>query len=180
MDLNKLEKLKEELLELHHLSSAVAVLHWDMEVYMPQKGADLRAKTIAELSGLIHNKFISPQFGKLIKEAKREMEKGTLSEGDSRIVNEVWREYSREKKLPLDFVKELSELESKSQTVWAQAREKSDFKSYKNSLLGNYQIFLIPQVKSIYNKYFSRKLSFSHFSIFFFPNLIIRTIQIFI
>ena len=130
MDLNKLEKLKEELLELHHLSSAVAVLHWDMEVYMPQKGADLRAKTIAELSGLIHNKFISPQFGKLIKEAKREMEKGTLSEGDSRIVNEVWREYSREKKLPLDFVKELSELESKSQTVWAQAREKSDFKMF--------------------------------------------------
>jgi len=125
-----LEKLKEELSELYHLSSAVSVLHWDQEVYMPQKGSDLRAKTIAEMSGLIHNKFVSPQFGKLLRIAKKDSDDGKLSDSDSCIVKEVWREYSREKKLPLEFVKELAELESKAQGAWTEARKKSDFKMF--------------------------------------------------
>jgi carboxypeptidase Taq len=130
MNQNNLEKLKEELMELYHLSSAVSVLHWDQEVYMPEKGSDLRAKTIAEMSGLIHNKFTSPKFGKLIKEAKSEMEKGKLNESNICIVKEVWRQYSREKKLPVEFVKELAELESKSQAIWAEARKKASFKIF--------------------------------------------------
>ncbi|OGI30960.1 MAG: hypothetical protein A2271_04785 [Candidatus Moranbacteria bacterium RIFOXYA12_FULL_35_19] len=127
---NNLEKLKEELLELYYLSSAVSVLHWDQEVYMPKKGSNLRAKTIAEMSGLIHNKFTSSQFGKLIKEAKIEMEKGKLDENNTCIVKEIWRQYSREKKLPVEFVKKMAELESKAQYIWTEARKKSNFKMF--------------------------------------------------
>jgi carboxypeptidase Taq len=130
MNQNNLEKLKEELLELYHLSSAVSVLHWDETVYMPKKGGELRAKTIAEMSGLIHNKFVSPGFGKLIKSAKKDLDEGKLNDNDACIVREVWREYSREKKLPVEFVKELAELESRSEAVWAEARKKTDFKMF--------------------------------------------------
>lgn len=130
MDQNTIEKLKEELLELYHLNSAVAVLHWDQEVYMPKKGSVRRAKTIAEMSGLIHNKFTAPFFGRLIRAAKKEADQGKINSEDACIVREVWREYSRAKKLPVEFVKELAELESKSQTVWAEARKKNDFKMF--------------------------------------------------
>ena len=130
MNQNAIEKLKEELLEIYHLSSAVAVLHWDQEVYMPKKGSDQRAKTIAEMSGLIHNKFTSLTFGKLIRAAKAEADRGKLNDNDSCIVREIWREFSRAKKLPVEFVKELAELESRSQNIWAEARQKSDFKIF--------------------------------------------------
>lgn len=130
MKKNTLEKLKEELLELYHLSAALAVLHWDESVYMPKQGGNLRAKTIASLAGILHNKFVSPGFGKLIREAKDKLEKRKLNEADSCIVREVWREYSREKKLPLAFVKELAEITSKALSVWTEARKKSKFKIF--------------------------------------------------
>ena len=130
MNQNTISKFKEDLLEIYHLSSAVAVLRWDQEVYMPKKGVDIRAKTIAEMSGLIHNKFISASFGKLLRAVKKEADAGKLDDKDGCVVREVWRDYSRAKKLPVEFVKELAELESKSQTTWAEARNKNDFKMF--------------------------------------------------
>lgn len=131
MDQNNLEKLKEELNEIYHLSSAISVLHWDQDVYMPKRGGEMRAKTIANLSGLVHARFTSKLFGSLIKKAVSDMKKGELPEKDARIVREIWREYSREKKLPAKFVKELAETESRSQEIWREARAKSDFKMFR-------------------------------------------------
>jgi len=42
----------------------------------------------------------------------------------------VRREFEREKKLPVEFVKELSHICSRAQNVWAEARKKSDFKIF--------------------------------------------------
>ena len=53
------EKFKEELEEMTHLKMAIAVLDWDQQVFMPKKGAELRAKTIANLIGILHEKFVA-------------------------------------------------------------------------------------------------------------------------
>ncbi len=121
------EDLKNRLSELSHLGSAVALLHWDQEVYMPKKGAAFRAKTISNLVGIFHEKFISAEFEKLLKKiAKLEKDK-KLNENERVIFSETWRQFSREKKLPAEFVKELAETCSNAQSVWAEARKKSDF-----------------------------------------------------
>lgn len=130
MDQNDIEKLKEKLAELYHLNSAIAILNWDQEVNMPIKGNELRAKTIANLAGILHDKFTSADFSKLIKLAKKEMDAGKLSDENVCIVREIWREFSREKKLPLEFVKELSETTSRSQMIWAKARKENNFKLF--------------------------------------------------
>jgi carboxypeptidase Taq len=119
--------LREKLHELYHLGSAIAVLHWDMEVFMPPKGAESRAKTIANLSGILHEKFISKDFTTLLKKAKAQFDAGKLNDEDSAIVRELWREHERQKKLPVAFVKEMSQICSEGHNVWIKAREKSDF-----------------------------------------------------
>ncbi|MCX6762923.1 MAG: carboxypeptidase M32 [Candidatus Moranbacteria bacterium] len=43
------------------------------------------------------------------------------------IVRELWREYERQKKLPVAFVKEMAKICSEGHNVWIKAREKSDF-----------------------------------------------------
>lgn len=129
---NKLFKeFKEKLLELWHINSALAVLSWDQEVYMPEKGADLRAKTIANLSGFLHEKFVSDDFAKLLKKIKKFYDSGELNEKESAIFREVWNDFSRESKLPVDFIKEKAEICSKAQSVWAEARKKSEFKLFQ-------------------------------------------------
>ncbi len=120
--------LKERLREVANLGSAIALLHWDQEVNMPAKGADARASAISYLCAIVHNKFIEVNDDGLLTKLKRNLDQGKLKGNDAVIVAETWRSYEREKKLPEAFVKELAEVSSKSQTVWAEARAKNDFK----------------------------------------------------
>lgn len=128
------KEFREKLLELWHINSALAVLSWDQEVNMPTKGADLRAKTIASLAGLLHQKFVSKDFAKIIKEVKKFYDRSELNRKEAAIFREVWREYSREVKLPSEFVEELAEVCSRSQSVWAKARKESNFEIFQSYL----------------------------------------------
>ena len=125
-----ISELREKLQELYHIGSAIAVLHWDMEVFMPPKGAESRAKTISNLSGILHEKFISKEFAALLKKGKAKLDAGKLDDEESAIVRELWREYERQKKMPLAFVKEMSQVCSEGHNIWIKAREKSDFKIF--------------------------------------------------
>ena len=125
-----ISKLREKLQELYHINSALAVLHWDQEVFMPSKGAALRAATISNLAGILHEKFISKDFAALLKKAKAKLDDGNLDDEESAIVRELWREYERQKKLPVAFVKEMAQICSEGHNVWIKAREKADFKIF--------------------------------------------------
>jgi carboxypeptidase Taq len=128
------EQFTEKLEEIFHLRSAIAVLSWDQEVFMPQKGIESRAKTISNLSGFLHQKFTSSDFEKTILKVKKFYDKKILADEEACIFKEVWRDFEREKKLPLSFVKELSRVCSEGQNIWAKAKEKSDFKIFLPSL----------------------------------------------
>ncbi|MFA6285333.1 MAG: carboxypeptidase M32 [Parcubacteria group bacterium] len=125
-----ISELKEKLHDLYHIGSALAVLHWDQEVFMPSKGAALRAATISNLAGILHEKFISKEFAALLKKAKSQLDAGKLDDENSAIVRELWREYERQKKLPVAFVKEMAQICSEGHNVWIKAREKADFKIF--------------------------------------------------
>jgi len=125
-----ISQLREKLHELYHIGSALAVLNWDQEVFMPPNGASNRAMTISNLSGIFHEKFISKDFAALLRKAKAKFDAGKLDDEESAIVRELWREYERQKKLPVAFVKEMSQVCSEGHNVWIKAREKSDFKIF--------------------------------------------------
>src|SRR3989344_9363975 len=127
-----LEKFKERLLEVHRLQSAVSVLFWDQQTYMPEGGAEERARTVGTLSGVVHDKFTSPDFERHLKDLR--LHERALSAKDRSIVREVWRDFSRQKKLPRVFVTELAEEVSKSHALWADARAKSRFSLFAPQL----------------------------------------------
>jgi carboxypeptidase Taq len=136
-----LEPLTTRLLEIQRINSAASLLSWDQETYMPPKGGEARAEQIATLQGLAHERLVSP-------ELERELTKwidpatGRIVEtpGDSwdepsrSLLREVWRDFSRAKKLPSEFVKRLSRECSLAQQVWAEARRKSDFRMFLPNL----------------------------------------------
>ena len=94
-----ISELREKLQEIYHLGSALQVLHWDMEVFMPAKGSASRAATIANLSGILHEKFTSKEFAALLQKAKAHLDAGKLDDEESAIVRELWREYDRQKEI---------------------------------------------------------------------------------
>ena len=122
-----LAKIKERLHEVSHLYAILRLMEWDQEVNMPPKGADARATATSYLSTIAHNKFVALDDDGLLSKLKKDFDQGKLKGDESVIVAEVWRDYSREKKIPAEFVKEASEVYAKSQTVWIEARKKNNF-----------------------------------------------------
>jgi carboxypeptidase Taq len=128
MKQKSIDILRERLHEVSHLGGALALLHWDQEVNMPAKGAEARAQAISYLSAIVHNKFVAINEDGLLTKLKRALDNSKIRGKEATIISETWRSYEREKKLPEVFVKELAETEARSQTVWAEARAKNDFK----------------------------------------------------
>lgn len=118
------------LRELYYLKSVLALLDWDQQVNMPEKGAVRRAETAACLAGLLHDKFTSREFVFLLRAVKMLASQGKLDERQRAVVREVNREYMREKKLPTLFVRELAQLTSEAHLVWARARQENKFRLF--------------------------------------------------
>lgn len=139
--LTTLEPLTTRLLEIQRINSAASVLSWDQETHMPAGGGEARAEQIAVLQGLAHHKLVSPELdgilSRWIDPATGQVfeESGDGWDEPSRsLLREVWRDYSRAKKLPSDFVIRLSRECSLAQQVWAEAREQNRFPMFLPNL----------------------------------------------
>lgn len=126
--------LKEKLIELTHLASALSVLNWDKETHMPAQGVALRAQTISTLATVLHEKFTSPEFEELITKLKKSSDNNKLDEIEQCVIREIWRDFSREKKLPKEFVAELSRTVAEAHHDWIEAKKKSDFSIFQPTL----------------------------------------------
>ena len=61
-----LDRIRELTGEIYDLKAAVALLEWDQEVYMPCNAAEGRARQVATLASLLHEKEISAEYAGLI------------------------------------------------------------------------------------------------------------------
>ena len=87
--MNPVEALKNELREITDLKGAVALMHWDMETYMPPGGAKARARQVAMLEALAHERFIgegvSKPLGEMVDLDSGELLNGADDETSNRI-----------------------------------------------------------------------------------------------
>lgn len=127
---NSFAAFQQKLTDIAQLKSALAVLNWDKDVFMPPKGSGPRAAMLGYLAGELHDKVLSKEFRDLLREAKAAADANELSVADQAIVREVSRDVSREEKLPVEFVKELTQVTSEAYHVWMDARNKREFKLF--------------------------------------------------
>jgi len=135
------EGLTTRLLEIQRINSAASLLSWDQETYMPAGGGEARAEQISTFQGIAHEKLVSPEIEQLLA-GWVDLQTGEIrdSPGDAwdeatrSLLREVWRDYSRAKKLPSHFVVTLSRECSLAQQVWAEAKENHAFSQFLPNL----------------------------------------------
>ena len=139
--LKTVEALTTRLSEIQRINSAASLLSWDQETYMPAGGGEARAEQISTLQGIAHQKLISPEIEQLLATwvdpqtgESRESPGEAWDEPTRSLLREVWRDYSRAKKLPSDFVMTLSRECSLAQQVWAEAKENRAFSQFLPNL----------------------------------------------
>jgi carboxypeptidase Taq len=123
----RLAELKTLLAEAIDLSSAAAVLSWDQETYMPPGGAPARGRQRAVLARIAQEKSISPRIGKLLDDLRPYEESLPYEHDDASLIRIARRDYERLTRIPPDFAARLSQHNSETYMVWAEARPANDF-----------------------------------------------------
>ena len=120
--------------ESRHLERAVAVLRWDQETYLPEKGVEERAEQLALLEGIVHERLTSPETGALLSELGSTPENPQGDESlpllERDFLKTFRRNYDRAVKLPRDFVSDAARAEGLSQAAWINARQKNNFSMF--------------------------------------------------
>ena len=113
------------------LRSSSAVLQWDQETYMPVKGAAFRGQQLATLSEISHELFTSEETHRLLIEL---LGRADLSNEQKRNVELSFEDYTKQKKLPSEFVRKLVETINKSFHSWIEARRENRFAPFEPDL----------------------------------------------
>ncbi|OFZ22305.1 MAG: hypothetical protein A2X94_02325 [Bdellovibrionales bacterium GWB1_55_8] len=125
------DQLVPRLQEIHDLRFAKAVLEWDQQTYMPEKGNEARSRQMALLASLAHEKQTSEQLGEWISALQAE---SSLSAEQKALVREAKRDRDKAVNVPASLVREISETAGKAHATWSEARKKNRFRDFAPSL----------------------------------------------
>ncbi len=117
---------------LSGLDSALAILGWDQETFMPPGAAEARAEQISSLAGLRHEHLVSDNSIRAAQDALATI--GELPHRKQLVLRRFIEDQERERKLPLDHVQELARVCSLGQDAWKKAKAAKDFTLFRSSL----------------------------------------------
>ncbi len=128
---NKYAQYVEKMQKIADIKYASAVLNWDEETYLPEKGAEFRGRQMATLSTLAHDLFADKKLGDLLLELSQDSTLDTIQKGN---VQRSRENYDKNKKYPTAFVHRLSMTSSECYHAWIKARKENDFSLYQPAL----------------------------------------------
>ena len=134
--------LKNRLMEIQDLSKAEAVLGWDQETMMPPKGGPARAEQLATLSRIVHEKFTSPEVGKLLEALRKYEESLPYDSDEASLIRVSRRDYEKLSKVPAELAGEITRTAAIARDAWVEARRGSDFKAFLPHLRKNVELKL--------------------------------------
>ena len=134
------EELRRRLAEVTDLSRASALLGWDQQTMMPPRGAAGRAEELATLGRVIHERFTSPQIGRLLDELSEFEEQQPYDSFEASLIRVTRIDWEKARKVPADLRAEMSRAASLAHPVWVRAREENDFESFLPALRENLEL----------------------------------------
>jgi len=124
-------EFKEYIKKMKSYEETLELLAWDLRTGAPRKGIEQRSETIGVLSTQLFNMSTSEEMEKFLEELSESSVFEQLDEMEKRMVKESKKEFDRSKKIPADKYQEYVVLTSKAESVWEEAKEKSDFSVFK-------------------------------------------------
>ncbi len=130
----KFETLKQRLAVVSDLRNVSGLLGWDLQTYMPPKGAQARANQLATMDRLAHEHFTADEIGVLLDALTDDAAKLDYDSDEASLIRVTQRDYAKAKRLPAEFVEELSRVTALAFEAWHKARAESNFKLFQPHL----------------------------------------------
>jgi len=128
---NTYEGYKQHLQKIAHLNSAMALLSWDQEIYMPTKGAEIRAQQFSTMSTIVHELSTDVQFENLVDHL---LTKSSFGFKEMRNLQETKEAIEQNKKLPAEFIQRAAMSRSQAFQTWEKARKEEDYNVFVPAL----------------------------------------------
>ncbi|MFC4557345.1 carboxypeptidase M32 [Virgibacillus kekensis] len=123
-NVKQIEKdFRELLTEQNAYREAITLIHWDMRTKIPKKGVEQRSEVVGFLSEKLHQIETSDKMKYFIDILKDNTEDEILK----KTIEDCEETYERNRKIPHNEFREYVMLQSKSESVWQEARENNDF-----------------------------------------------------
>jgi carboxypeptidase Taq len=123
----KIQDLKNRLREIYDLDAASALLNWDLSTQMPKGGGDARARQMALLSRLSHERLTHPELAKLLDELSPYGESLDYASDDASLIRIARLQHEQAANIPTDLMSEFREASAKSYQAWSKARPENNF-----------------------------------------------------
>ncbi|MFA6089291.1 MAG: carboxypeptidase M32 [Candidatus Woesearchaeota archaeon] len=127
----KINKIYSFQKSIDGFESALALLMWDMETYMPKKGIESRSNSLSIIQEEIHNRFCDKKIFKLINDI---LENKTISAKDRFVIERLKKDIDKQKKIPSKLVSDMAAVAPLCVNDWKLARQKHDFSIVRNNL----------------------------------------------
>ncbi len=124
-------KLKPYLDKNMAFTAALVLFSWDNETLAPKLADENTSKAIGVLSDEYFKSLINDNVKNLLKELEND---NSLNDIEKSIVNELKKQYKKLEVIPSDEYKAYSELISRSNRIWAAARENNKFEDFSETL----------------------------------------------
>lgn len=125
-------KIEKEFLEyikkMSAYQEALSLVYWDLRTGAPKQGVDQRSEVIGVLSSEVFKMSTSEEMAAYIAKLSSH---GGLSEITRRSLEECRKNYDRNKKILAEEYREYVILQSKAESVWEEAKDKSDFELFE-------------------------------------------------
>lgn len=122
------QRYEELIRRLQHqadVASALALLEWDQETFLPPGAQASRTRQIGALSAILHEMRTAPAFLDLVDDLATRT--GDLTPEQATDVRETKWQLDRKRALEPALVRERSMLNADARAAWITAREKDDF-----------------------------------------------------
>ena len=126
-----LVELRERLGEIDDLSRAQGVLDWDLSVWMPPRGGPSRARQLATLEAVVHEKQVDGRIGELLDELAPHVATLPPDDLDACVVRVARRNWERATRVPTELAAEIAQAQAESYQAWVEARENDDFAAFR-------------------------------------------------
>lgn len=115
---------KEALAKIADVSYANGLLQWDMEIYMPPQGGEIRSRQMATLAGIAHQYITAPELEHGVAALLTDT---SISATEKANLSVTATDIAKRKKLPATHVEALSKAISDGFQAWQTARQQDDY-----------------------------------------------------
>jgi len=121
----RITELKRRLAEVEDLKAASHLLTWDQATYMPPGGAAARARQVATLGAVVHERATDAGLGRLLDDLSAHSD--ALAPVDADLVRVARHDFERAVRVPDAYVRRFSAHVAHTYENWGKARDTADF-----------------------------------------------------